>query len=184
MKDDQTLVTLCQAGDRDAFGELVRRYQKQVYYLALRLIGDRDEAWDISQEAFLRAYRGIKKFRGGSTFKTWLYTIATNLIKNQYRSQSRRTMVPLDEREIPIDGDGIEILERKEMSDLLRKTILELPYKQRMTLTLRIYDGLSHREIGEILDCSEGTVKVNFHHAVNNLRKRMVPGKKGGKNDL
>jgi RNA polymerase sigma-70 factor (ECF subfamily) len=184
VKDDENLVALCKAGDREAFSELVGKYQKQVYYLALRFLGDSDEAWDISQEVFLRAYRGIEKFRGGSTFKTWLYTIANNLIKNYYRSMSRRSTVPLENREIPIEGDEMENILNKEISEILRNTIKELPYKQRMALTLRVYDGLSHREIGEVLGISEGSVKVNFHHALNSLRKRMVPDVKGEKDGM
>ncbi|MFQ6102890.1 MAG: RNA polymerase sigma factor [Candidatus Glassbacteria bacterium] len=184
LKDDGSLVALCKSGDREAFGELVRRYQRPVYYLALRLIGDSDEANDLAQEVFLRAYRGIENFRGSSTFKTWLYTIANNLIKNHYRSARRRMTVSIEGREIPVNADEMENLLSKEMSEILRGAIAELPYKQRMALTLRIYDGLTHREIADVLGCSEGTVKVNFHHAINSLRKRMVPIGKGGRNEL
>lgn len=175
MKDDAGLVAQCKSGDREAFGELVKRYQKQIYYLSLRFTGDDDEAWDLSQEVFLRAYRGVGAFRGGSTFKTWLYAIAHNLLKNHYRRTSRERTESLDERQIPVEGDEMETLLSRERSESLRGAVEELPYKQRMALTLRVYDGMSHREIGKVLGCSEGTVKVNFFHAVNNLRKKMIP---------
>jgi len=175
VKDDASLVEQSRAGDREAFGELVTRYQKKIYFLVLRFTGDGDEAWDISQEVFLRAYRGVENFRGGSSFKTWLYTIANNLLKNHCRRTGRRQFVPLDDREIPVEGDAMERVLTREMAETLRSAVEELPYKQRMALLLRVYDGLSHREIGEVLDCSEGSVKVNFHHALNGLRKKIKP---------
>ncbi len=177
--NDEALVAQCRAGNRRAFGELVGKYEERIYYLALRLLGDEDDSWDVSQEVFLRAYRGIGRFRGGSTFKTWLYTIAHNIIKNRYRSSHRRTMVPLDDGQPEERDDEMELMIQSERAELLRAAIRDLPYKQRMTLTLRTYDGLSHREIAEVLGCSEGAAKVNFHHAVMKLREKLLPAGKG-----
>jgi RNA polymerase sigma-70 factor (ECF subfamily) len=181
---DETLVARTKAGNREAFGELVRRYEQRIYHLALRLLGDENDCWDVSQEVFLRAYRGIGNFRGSSTFRTWLYTIAHNIIKNRYRSSQRRTLVPLDDRHPDGRENEMDHLVRKEQAALLRAAIDELPYKQRMALTLRMYDGLSHREIGDVLGCSEGAAKVNFHHAIANLREKLLPVRaKEGEND-
>jgi RNA polymerase sigma-70 factor (ECF subfamily) len=176
VKDDASLVKQSKSGDRDAFGELVKRYQKNIYYLALRLTGNDDEAWDLSQDVFFRAYRGIGEFRGGSSFRTWLYTIAHNVLKNHYRKVSGQRTESIGDRDIPVKGDEMENILSRELSDILRDAVNELPFKQRMALTLRVYDGLSHREIGKVLGCSEGTVKVNFHHALKSMRKKMIPG--------
>lgn len=165
---------MCKAGDRGAFGELVRRYEKRVYYMGLRNLRDGDESWDFSQEVFLRAYRGIQTFRGASSFKTWLYAIAMNLLRNYIRTKKRSETVPLDGQDIPVDADHASDTSRSEVSELLQTAIGRLPYMQRMALTLRIYDDLSHREIAEILGTSEGSVKVNFHYALKAL-KRSIP---------
>ncbi len=172
--DDAALVRACQAGERTAFDELVRRYQKQVFYLALRYVKNDADAADVTQRAFVRAYRSVARFRGDAAFRTWLFRIAINLALNHLRDHKREQPTELAEDALITTAVGASRVIADEDAARLRQAIDELPPKQRMVLELRIYDELSFREVAELCDCSENAAKVNFHHAVKKLKLRLA----------
>ncbi len=172
---DGELVAACQRGEREAFDELVERYQRDIYRLCFRYVGSPEDAGDMAQEAFIRAYKAIGRFRGQSAFSTWLYRIAVNACLN-FRSARRPTST-----ELPADlpdraASTLLRLEEEERSRELRRAVLELPDRQRATLILKVFHELTHQEVAEILGSSVGTVKANLFHALANLRKRLGAG--------
>jgi RNA polymerase sigma-70 factor (ECF subfamily) len=175
MTDDQ-LVQRVKEGDSRAFEELVVRYQKPIYYFVLRILKQPLEAEDTVQKIFLLAYQNIKGFRSESSFKTWLYRIGVNQCNNYFRQFKNREFTSLDEHplaDLTVNQEG-DLAERETL-DSLRKAVERLPYKQRMVVTLRIYQELSFEEIGESLTMGANSAKVNFHHAMENLKKWMKP---------
>jgi len=165
------LVTACLAGQRDAFAVIVERHRRSVYQLCYRFVGNHEDASDLSQEVFLRAFRGLKGFKGQSTLATWLYRIGVNTCLNRV-SVNVPVTEPLDARPHQALGDDPSTtLIRDERRARVRAAIARLPRKQRATLILRAYQELSHREIAEILGSSVGAVKANFFHALGNLKK-------------
>ena len=154
-----------------SFEELVSRYKKTVYYLTYRMVHDHEDASDLSQETFLKAYQGLKKFKRQSSFHTWLYRITVNLCINYLRKKQSRQFVELDEKTFSIEyPDILNQLELEELQGRVSDAVNLLPEKQRAAIILRIYHGLSHKEISDILGCSVGTVKANYFHAIRNLR--------------
>jgi RNA polymerase sigma-70 factor (ECF subfamily) len=170
--DDRALVEACLNGRRDAFDLLVGRHQRSIYRLCYRFVGNHEDAADLAQEVFLRAYRGLHAFRGGSTFATWLYRIAVNVSLNRVSAKTPPTQ-PLDSSgPIPArPSDPVILLEREETAARVRSAVARLPDKQRATVILRVYHDLSHREIASVLGTSVGAVKANFFHALTNLKK-------------
>ncbi len=154
-----------------SFEELVNRYKKSVYYLTYRMVHDREDAADLSQETFLKAYQGLQKFKRRSSFHTWLYRITINLCINHLRKKKSRQCIQLERTSSVKHPEIIEQLELEELQELVSDAVNELPEKQRAAVILRIYHGLSHKEISDILGCSVGTVKANYFHAIRNLRK-------------
>lgn len=171
-EEDAGFVERFRAGDARAFDELVRKYQRAIYGLALRYVKDADDAKDVAQRAFVRAFQAIGGFRAGASFKTWLYRIAINLALNHLRD--RKVKVSVDEhRSLAVDAVGTVRLQDAEMQAKLRAAVEKLPAKQRLVLELRVYEELPFREVAEIARCSENAAKVNYHHAVNALREHM-----------
>lgn len=171
---DRHLVERFKGGDQRAFNELVRRHQKQVFYMALRYVKNDADAADVTQKAFVRAYRSIGQFRGDSTFKTWITRIAINQALNYLRDNKRERATDLDD--VPGDAltrnpTGAHRVIKSQESAALRDAVEQLPDKQRMVLSLRIYEELPFREIAELVGSSENAAKVNFHHAVKKLRQ-------------
>jgi len=174
---DAALIERYRAGDRSAFDELVRRYQRPLYYLALRYVRVEADAKDLAQRAMVKAYGALAGFRADSSFRTWLYRIAINLCLNHLRDRKREEMRPeLGEALAAPASGGERALIDRERGALLRDAIAELPPKQRMVLELRIYDELPFREVAELAGCTENSAKVNFHHAVKRLRTIMGGG--------
>ena len=170
--DDLQLVEQSKRGNQSAFDELVLKYQSQIYYLVLRIIGNSDEAADIAQTTFIRAYQRLHSFQGRSSFKTWLYRIAINQSKNYLREKVRKEkFLPLSEDVRKWEGKLEEIIVT-ERSQMLREAISQLPERQRLTLVLRIYEELPYKEIARIMGGSTGLAKVNYFYAINNLRKK------------
>ncbi len=171
--DDRVLAKRAAEGDERAFEQLVALYQRDLYRLAYRFVQNADEAHDLCQEAFLKAYLSLKSFRGASSFKTWIYRITMNLSINYVRSAavSRMSDVPAEELDPAKSGKILSSIMNTEMSDRLREAIDRLPQKQRRTLILKVYHDLKYREIAELLGCSVGTSKANFFHAVKNLKE-------------
>lgn len=171
MKSDLDLVSDFLAGDERAFETLVRRYQKSIYFFALRWVGRHEDADEMAQVVFIKAYRGLRKFRRRSSFKTWLYRIAINACKNFLRDRSRISTVDIETTALKTETKDEERLIQDEHRRRLRAMMGELPERQRTTTMLRIYEELSFEEIAEVMDCSVGTAKANFHHAIRKLEK-------------
>jgi len=168
--DDGELVRAAQSGDRDAFGLLVKRYQRDIYRLCYRYVNDPQDASDLAQDAFLKAYRAVGGFRGDSSFSTWIYRIALNTCLN-FRASRRPQAEALSDS---LPARAVELGERIDTGRLrsrIRAAVEMLPEKQRATLILKTYHDLTHREVAAILGSTVGTVKANLFHALRNLRK-------------
>jgi RNA polymerase sigma-70 factor, ECF subfamily len=173
MDEDLDLIIRIETGEREAFNELVLKYQKPLYSLLYRMVSDHDDASDLLQKTFVKAFTGLKGFERRSSFKTWLYQIAINLAKNVYRDRSRIEKVPIDDVIITRDPKTLETLIKQESGLLLRQSLARLPEKQRLTLILRVQEAKKFGEIAVIMKCSIGTAKANYHHAVQKLKKIM-----------
>ena len=171
MTDDQ-LVERVKNGDPQAFEELVIRHQKSLYYFVLRVLKNPLDAEDTVQKIFWLAHKNIKGFRADATFKTWLYRIGINQCHNFFRQKKIRDTISVDD--IPITdskADQERDVSDKERLAHLQKAVERLPNKQRMVVTLRINQELSFEEIGKVLNIRANSAKVNFHHAVEKLKK-------------
>ena len=170
--DDREAVLACQRGEREAFDGLVERYQRDIYRLCYRYVNDPQDANDMAQEVFLKAYRAIDRFRGDSSFSTWLYRIAVNTCLN-LRSSRRPEGEPLPDT-LPDGHTGVlDAMVEDERARRVREAVSRLPEKQRATLILKIYHELTHEEVAGIVGSSVGTVKANLFHALGNLRKML-----------
>lgn len=175
--EDSFLIGRFKKGEERAFDELVNKYQKRIYYLAYSLTSNHADALDLSQEAFIKVYRSIHRFRGRSSFYTWLYRITVNICLNHLKKEAKRKEVPLDERievaQVDWWSNPKKALENKELQEGLTKAIDSLPPRQKTVFTLRHLEGLSHKEIASILGCSIGNVKANLFQALQKLRERL-----------
>jgi RNA polymerase sigma-70 factor (ECF subfamily) len=161
---DDRLVARFRAGDREAFDALVRRHQAALVRFVRRNAGD--DAEDVAQQAFVRAFEQLDGFAGRSAFRTWLFRIGLNLALNQARGRRRQPLPP------PVSIATTEAVP----AAALRALVGALPHKQRLALELRLFDELSFREVGEVLGTSESAAKANFHHALKRLRKQWTSG--------
>ena len=170
--DDTALVGACLEGHRDAFEAIVARHGRAVYQLCYRFAGNHEDAADLAQDVFLRAYRGLGSFRGQSALGTWLYRIGVNVCLNKVSGKKPRTE-PLGDRDVlpSTEPDAASRLLAGERAVRVRAAITRVPDKQRATVILRVYQELSHQEIAQVLGSSVGAVKANFFHALNNLRR-------------
>lgn len=180
---DQELVVLAQKGDHKAFEALVERYKQKAYRIAFDFARDREEAKDLSQEAFLRAFANIKGFDRQSSFYTWFYRILVNLCVDYQRRRNRWTWEPIDEEtgKIP-EKNGMDhsasLPDREamagELAHRVKAALAALPANQRKAFILKNHQGLSIREIAEIMQLAEGTIKVHVHRAVVALRQSLA----------
>lgn len=173
-EDDRAAVLACQRGDTHAFDQLVGRYQRDVYRLCFRYVNNHQDANDLAQEAFLKAFRAIGRFRGDSAFSTWLYRIAVNTcltFRGSRKPEGNEVSETLPDGR-PGALDRVIDLER---SRKVRKAVAQLPAKQRATVILKIYHELSHEEVARAMGSTVGTVKANLFHALANLKK-LLPG--------
>jgi RNA polymerase sigma-70 factor (ECF subfamily) len=173
MDEDLDLINRTAAGEREAFNGLVLKYQKPLYSMLYRMVSSHEDASDLLQKTFVKAFSGLGSFERRSTFKTWLYQIAINLAKNVYRDRSKVEQVPIDDVVIRRDPRTLEALIQKENRLLLRRALAALPEKQRMTVMLRIQEDRKFEEIAAIMQCSLGTAKANYHHGVQKLKLLM-----------
>ena len=182
--DEKAIIEKVLAGDSNAFGQLVEAYQDKVYNLALRMCGNADDAFDLSQEAFFRAWRGLSGFQFESAFSTWLFRLTSNVCLDWLRAKKRRPTVSLttlddegEETQLDVPDPGKspeELLLAAEDRSALTKALNELPVEYRQILTLRAIDDLSYTEIAEVLHLREGTVKSRISRARLALRKKLL----------
>lgn len=170
---EREAIEACQHGEREAFDRLVERYQRDIYRLCYRYVNNHEDANDMAQEAFLKAYKAIGRFRGDSSFSTWLYRIAVNTCLN-FRAARKPEAEELPEA-LPDPGAGAgAALESEEQARLVRNAVSRLPEKQRATLILKVFHDLTHEEVAGVLGSTVGTVKANLFHALGNLRRLMA----------
>ncbi len=182
--DDDELVNRFQNGDIEAFNPLVLKYEKKIYNLIYQQIRDRETAKDISQEVFLKAFKALPNFKGGSAFYSWIYRIAINSSIDFQRQRNRSRVLTFEE--LPPDADDVlrmsdshpspeKLLEEKELGKVIRKAVRELPPGQRRVFNLRHRRELAIKEIAVLLNRSEGTIKAHLHHAHRRLQGMLLP---------
>ena len=184
-KSDQELVRRVQAGDNDAFNILVQRYQPRILNLTSRYVSDRTAAYDITQETFIKAWRGLARFRGDSQFYTWLFRIAINTAKNYLTSASRRFEQPLagsdDPSELSIEDLQVDYdtPEQEAQADELRSALnhafTQLSEDLRVAIVLREIEGMSYEEIAHTMNCPVGTVRSRIFRAREALDQILSP---------
>lgn len=179
--DEKHILERAKRGELDAFEELVRRYEKRVYAVALRSSGSPEDAADIVQEVFLRAWRSIESFRGDSGFSTWLFRITMNLCvdfaRHKQAQPQTQSMVDEEENERPMPDTAPmpeEHLENRELGRELAAALEEISEEHRRIVLLRDVSGMSYTEIAEVLEISEGTVKSRLSRARIALRKVLL----------
>ena len=183
---DHQLVERAQRGDKHAFELLVIKYQRKLARLLSRFIRDASEVEDVTQEAFIKAYRALPSFRGDSAFYTWLYRIGINTAKNYLVAMGRRaptvTGVDSEEAEGIEEGDQLRDLNTPEnqmmsrqIAETLNQALQELPEELRTAITLREIDGLSYEEIAQIMNCPIGTVRSRIFRARETIAERLRP---------
>lgn len=167
---DRELAEKFRQGDRSAFDAIVRRHQKGVWRVVRRYLRRDADAADVTQQVFVRAFKGLAGFRGAATVRSWLYRIAINCSLSWLRDHRREQPAEIAEDlmiELPVAPGRIA---SDQDGHILRAAIAKLPPKQKLVLELRVFDELSFKEVAELADCSENTAKVNFHYAVKKLR--------------
>ena len=186
--EDRQLIERCRTGDREAFDELVRRYEKQAYNLAYRLSGNYDDASDVVVEAFVRVFQGLHTFRGEANFGTWLHRVVVNTFLDMRKRSKGRHHVSLEEQ-LELDGDTVsrqiedtspgpeELVEQEEREEVLQKAIAQLPPERRILIVLYHFENLSYEEIAQMLNLPVGTVKSRLNRARLALREILQPSR-------
>ena len=176
-EDDAVVVSAYLAGDERAFSELVDRYQTRLLNFIYRTIGDRERAEDLVQEVFIRVYRHLHRFDRSKKFSTWIYTIASNLAKNELRNRSRNPLVLFqtirtswDDEDRPLQFEDVsarpdDLYRKRHLRELVEETVAKLPEHHREVFVLRELEGKSYEEIAEITNCNLGTVKSRLNRA-------------------
>jgi RNA polymerase sigma-70 factor (ECF subfamily) len=184
---DNDVVRAFLAGDQRAFGELVRRYDTRLLNFVYRTIGDRERAQDLVQETFVRVYRHIERFDLSKKFSTWIYTIASNLAKNELRNRSRNPLVlfqtikknwdadhrPLEWEDTQYKPD--DLFRKRHLREKVEEAVKQLPEHHRIVFVLRELEGKTYEEIAEITGCNLGTVKSRLNRARNNFAQIIAP---------
>src|SRR6187399_536335 len=180
-RTDEELVARATAGDQDSFNQLVARWERPIYALAFRTLGREEEARDVVQEAFLRAFRGLKGFRGQAKFSSWLYRITLNLCRDWIRRERRQPIAQapegVDLLDLASEQSPTETIEdlvaRKEISQAVARIMADLPEDQRTAILLKEYHGLTFQEIADMLDCPLSTVKTRLYQGLSVLRRQL-----------
>jgi RNA polymerase sigma-70 factor (ECF subfamily) len=178
---DEELVARTVAGDTESFNELIRRWERPIYALAFRTLGHEEDARDVCQETFLRAYRALPGFKGQAKFSSWLYRIALNLCRDWMRRERRAPIVAAPEGvdlvELAGEGDTAqpldEVVGRRRLSEAVSRAMLLLPEDQRTAVVLKEYEGLTFQEIADVLGCPLSTVKTRLYQGLNVLRREL-----------
>jgi RNA polymerase sigma-70 factor, ECF subfamily len=178
---DEELVEAFQNGDSSAFDQLVSRWERKIQGAIYRIVGSGEDARDLCQEAFLKAYRGLGSFKREARFSSWLYQIAVNSCRDRMRRQRGKVTVSLDEMaetgELPFQGGGPSALELMEAGDLAKTVaaaVRSLPEEQREVIVLKEYQDLTFLEIAEALDVPVSTVKTRLYRGLTQLKQRLV----------
>jgi RNA polymerase sigma-70 factor (ECF subfamily) len=174
---DELLVARAQENDSAAFKQLVDRHKTKIYYTACRLMGNHSDADDLSQETFIRAYRGLGKFKGRSSFSTWLYRILVNCCMDVWRKRKQRGRdIQFNEALLPEDrGKGVarDAAELSELQSAVADAIESLPPKHRMALVLHEFDNMAHEDIARAMGCSVGTARSRLHYARMKMQQKL-----------
>jgi RNA polymerase sigma-70 factor (ECF subfamily) len=181
MKSDEELVARSRGGDLDSFNQLVLRWERPIYALAYRVIGREEEARDVAQETFLRAFRALSGFKGQSKFSSWLYRITLNLCRDWIRRERRTrvTQAPEGVDLVELAGEAApaesveDLVARKELGRAVAKAMSSLPEEQRTAIILKEYHGLTFQEIADLLDCPLSTVKTRLYQGLSVLRRQL-----------
>jgi len=174
--DEAELIDRARNGDSEAFGVLVERYQRRVVGVALAVVKNQDDAIELAQETFVRAFENLKNFESRSSFSTWLYRIAANLSIDFWRREGRHVILRGEDAQSEIDrlpslqGDSFKAVSRSELSERLKNALEQLTPEHRAVILLREVEGLSYDEISETLQCPRGTVMSRLHYARTHLR--------------
>ena len=178
---DEELVARSRGGDLDSFNQLVLRWERPIYALAYRVIGREEDARDVAQETFLRAFRALSGFKGQAKFSSWLYRITLNLCRDWIRRERRTPIAQVPEGvdliELAGEAEPAESIEdlvsRKELGRAVAKAMSRLPEEQRTAIVLKEYHGLTFQEIADLLDCPLSTVKTRLYQGLTVLRKQL-----------
>lgn len=185
-EEDRVLVERAQKGDREAFRRLVERHQRRAFAIAIGLVRDENDAREVVQDAFLRVYKSLHKFQGGSSFFTWLYRIVTNLAIDLMRKPARREQELLDSTTaadnadaLPfvsrIDGsDPADVVRRREIAERINEALEALPSYHRAVIIMREVEGMSYQQMAEAMDVSKGTIMSRLFHARQKLQKALA----------
>jgi RNA polymerase sigma-70 factor (ECF subfamily) len=168
--DELELLQQALAGDLEAWGEMVTRYKRAVFGIALGILGNPADAEDATQDAFIRAYENLRRYDLRRRFSTWIFTIVSNICKNRLR-QERFTSRLEDETQVPGGADPALAAVEAERGRLIKEALSELDFKYRAPLVLRYYSDLDYQEIAQILGLPEGTVKTHLHRGKAELKK-------------
>ena len=178
---DEDLVTRSRGGDLDSFNQLILRWERPIYALAYRVIGREEDARDVCQETFLRAFRALPGFKGEAKFSSWVYRIALNLCRDWMRRQRRAPTVQMPEGVAPEDlaadagpAESIEdLVSRRELSAIVAEAMALLPEEQRTAIILKEYHGMTFQEIAELQRCPLSTVKTRLYQGLSVLRRHL-----------
>jgi RNA polymerase sigma-70 factor, ECF subfamily len=178
---DEELVARSRGGDLDSFNQLILRWERPIYALAYRVIGREEDARDVCQETFLRAFRGLPGFKGEAKFSSWLYRIALNLSRDWIRRQRRQPTVQLpegaDPSEVAAEQGPVESIEdlvsRRELSAVVEEAMALLPEEQRTAIVLKEYHGMTFQEIADLQGCPLSTVKTRLYQGLSVLRRHL-----------
>jgi RNA polymerase sigma-70 factor (ECF subfamily) len=174
--DEAELIERSRKGDSESFGILVERYQRRVVGVALAVVHNQDDAIELAQETFIRAFENLSKFESRSSFSTWLYRIAANLAIDFWRREGRHVVLHGEDADNEISrmpsahGDSFKEVSRSELSERLKKALEQLTPEHRAVILLREVEGLSYDEISDVLQCPRGTVMSRLHYAREHLR--------------
>jgi RNA polymerase sigma-70 factor, ECF subfamily len=181
MTTDEELVARAMGGDADSFNQLILRWERPIYALAYRVIGREEDARDVCQEAFLRAFRALPGFKGQAKFSSWLYRIALNLCRDWIRRQRRAPVVQLPEDvdvlELASERGPVESIEdlaaRRELSEVVARAMANLPDEQRTAIILKEYHGMTFQEIADLQGCPLSTVKTRLYQGLSVVRRHL-----------
>ena len=167
---DLELVEKVRGGERKAFSELVKRHQRGLLRMSLRFVKDIDNAEDVVQESFIKAFQKLNSFEGRSSFKSWLYQITVNTARNKLR-ENKHVTTDLEDVQLGVNAVAESSLVQVAVAKMLQAEVDKLPFKQKTALVLRVYEDLSFNEIADIMECPYDTAKANYRHAVMKLKQ-------------